>query len=80
MPCPIRQIHDASDIGTTHRQRCRAQLPLPPICKGHVAIAIPYCSAANNYTPVQPERLSLICPLAVGGEADMAIAMRNVRL
>src|SRR4029453_8328451 len=33
MPCPIRQIHDASDIGTTHRQRCRPQFPLPPICK-----------------------------------------------
>src|SRR5215510_13068038 len=33
MPCPMRQIHDASDIGTTCRQRCRAQSPLPPICK-----------------------------------------------
>ena len=33
MPCPIRQIHDASDIGTIRRQRCRAQFPLPPICK-----------------------------------------------
>jgi hypothetical protein len=33
MPCPIRQIHDASDIGTTHRQRCRDQFSLLPICK-----------------------------------------------
>src|SRR5262249_2044685 len=33
MPYPIRQIRDASDIGTTRRQRCRAQFPLPPICK-----------------------------------------------
>src|SRR5262245_46484902 len=32
-PCPIRQIRDASDIETTHRQRCRPQFPLPPICK-----------------------------------------------
>jgi hypothetical protein len=31
---------------------------------GHVAIAITYCGAANNYTLVQAERLSLIWPLA----------------
>src|SRR4030095_9240492 len=31
---------------------------------GHVAIAITCCGAANKYTPVQPERLSLIWPLA----------------
>src|SRR5262245_46225855 len=33
MPCPIRQIHDASDIETTHRQKCRPQFHLPLICK-----------------------------------------------
>jgi hypothetical protein len=27
---------------------------------GHVAIAIPHCGAANNYTPLQPKRLSLV--------------------